>query len=142
MHVTSCKMINLIRSSSIWRNVPRGHALYRLSRFNSLPRSRIVNPCYGEHSILGMQLWRACYWVVRFDDCTKGPPHVQWNLIRYFKEIKPKPVIRSKILFFSQQCIFRALYVLCTHGVEVAWVILEKEIENLYMFFLNVDYYL
>ena len=32
-------------SSSLWRNVLRGHAgLYRLSRLNSLPRSRIVNP--------------------------------------------------------------------------------------------------
>ena len=35
-------------SSSIRRNVLRGHVgLYRLSSLNSLPRSRIVNPCYG-----------------------------------------------------------------------------------------------
>ena len=35
-------------SSSIWRNVLRGHAgLCRLLRLNSLPHSRIANPCYG-----------------------------------------------------------------------------------------------
>ena len=39
----------LLEHSSIWRNVQRGHAgLFRLSRLNSLPHSRIVNPYYGE----------------------------------------------------------------------------------------------
>ena len=34
-------------SSSIWRNLLRGHTgLYRRSRLNSLQRSQIVNPCY------------------------------------------------------------------------------------------------
>ena len=58
----------------IWRNVLCGHAgLCRLSVLNSLPHSRIVNPCYGGtiHSMLepmtGMLLrrssWRLYHWI-------------------------------------------------------------------------------
>ena len=39
--------VHSLKSSSIFRNVLRGHAgLNRLSKLNSLTRSRIVNPCY------------------------------------------------------------------------------------------------
>ena len=49
-------IFDLYSSSSIWRNILRGHAgLYRLSRLNSLPRSLIVNPCYGGTVRLGLE---------------------------------------------------------------------------------------
>ena len=43
-------------SYSIGVNVLRGHAgLYRLSRFYSVPRSRIVSPCYGRTVHCGLE---------------------------------------------------------------------------------------
>ena len=55
-----------------YANMP---GLYRLSRLNSLPRSRIVKSLLrGDGPILGLNLWRACYLLVRVDVCTTGPP--------------------------------------------------------------------
>ena len=63
-------------SSSIWRNVLRGHTgLYRLSRINSLQRSRIDSQILdtGGRTILGLNPWTHDGYVIASFELTTVP---------------------------------------------------------------------
>ena len=87
--IFASKLRHLLFSITSYADMP---ALYRLSRLNSVPRSRIVNPCNGGTVYFRFEFepiipWRACYWVVRVDDCICSRWRLCLNLHLTFKYI-------------------------------------------------------